>query len=148
MLVLTSPDRRARQRCRLFHSPHLHTEVVGFQLLEVLSERMSSDAVETLLREVGRRIATGWHVPHGDLRMRLEAVVEILNELGGLAALEEYDSQYSIRGYSCPLAAVVPGHPEACRLTETFLTELVSVPVQEHCGRSGKLQCHFTVQSN
>jgi predicted ArsR family transcriptional regulator len=118
------------------------------QLLEVLSERMSSDAVESLLREVGRRIATGWSVPHGDLRMRLEAVVEIVNELGGMAALEEYDSQYSIRGCSCPLAAVVPGHPEACRLIETLLTALVGLPVQEHCDRSGKLQCRFTVQGN
>src|SRR5260221_7823204 len=42
----------------------------------------------------------------------------------------------------------LPGHPEACRLTETLLTELVGLPVHEHCDRSGKLQCRFTVQSN
>ena len=70
------------------------------QLLEVLSEHMSSHAVEILLREVGRRIAGRWNVAPGDLPMRLEAAVEILNELGGMAALEECDGRYCIRGYS------------------------------------------------
>jgi predicted ArsR family transcriptional regulator len=117
------------------------------QLLEVLSEHMSPDAVETLLREVGHRIASRWNVPPGDLRMRLVVAVEILNELGGMAALEECDGHYCIRGYSCPLAAVVPGHPEVCHLSEALLTQLVGVPVQEQCDSSGKLQCYFTVAS-
>src|SRR5436305_8800462 len=58
------------------------------QVLEVLSERMSSDEVETLVREVGRRVASRWSVPPRDLRERLEAAVSVLNELGGLAELE------------------------------------------------------------
>jgi len=115
------------------------------QLLEVLSERMSSDEVETLLGEVGRRIAARWNVPSGDLRMRLEAAVEVLNELGGMAELEVCNDHYCIRGYSCPLAAVVPGHPEVCHLTQTLLTELVGVTVKEHCDRNERLQCCFTV---
>ena len=114
-------------------------------VLEVLSERMPTDEVETLLREAGRRIAAGWNVPSGDLRMRLEAAVEILNELGGTAELEEGDGHYCIRGYSCPLAAVVPGHPAVCRLAETLLTELVGVPVREHCDNAEIPRCCFTV---
>jgi predicted ArsR family transcriptional regulator len=114
-------------------------------LLEVLSERLPSDEVETLLREVGRRIAAGWNVPPGDLRVRLEAALEVLNELGGMAELESCDGHYCIRGYSCPLAAVVPGHPEVCRLAETLLTELVGVPVQEHCDYGEVPRCCFTV---
>ncbi len=115
------------------------------QLLEVLSERMLPDQVETLLGEVGRRIATRWNIPSGDLRMRLEVAVEVLNELGGMAELETCDNHYCIRGYSCPLAAVVPGHPEVCHLTQTLLTELVGVAVEEHCDRNERLQCCFIV---
>jgi predicted ArsR family transcriptional regulator len=114
-------------------------------VLEVLSERMPSNEVETLLREVGRRIAAGWNVPSGDLRVRLEAAVEVLNELGGMAKLEEGDGHYCIRGYSCPLAAVVPSHPAVCRLAETLLTELVGAPVQEHCDNAEIPQCRFIV---
>jgi predicted ArsR family transcriptional regulator len=59
--------------------------------------------------------------------------VAVLGELGGLAELEERDGGFVIRGYSCPLAAVTPEHPEACRMAETLLAELAGVPVHEHC---------------
>jgi predicted ArsR family transcriptional regulator len=114
-------------------------------ILEVLSERMSTNEVETLLREAGRRIAAGWNVPSGDLRVRLEAAVEVLNELGGMAELLEGEGHYCIRGYSCPLAAVVPDHPAVCRLAETLLTELIGVPVQEHCDKTEIARCCFTI---
>jgi predicted ArsR family transcriptional regulator len=115
------------------------------QMLEVLSERMSADEVETLLHEVGRRIAAGWNVPSEDLRVRLEAAVEVLNELGGMAELVEDEGHYRIRGYNCPLAAVVPGHPAVCSLAETLLSELVGVPVEEHCDNAEVPRCRFTV---
>lgn len=113
-------------------------------LLEVLSERISVDEVETLLREVGRRMAGRWNIPSGELRMRLEAAVEVINELGGMAELEEVDGHSCIRGYSCPLAGVA-GHPSVCRLVETLLSELVGVPVQEQCDDDGVPRCCFTV---
>jgi len=116
------------------------------QLLEVLSERMPSDDLETLLGEAGRRIATRWNIPAGDLQVRLEAAVEILNELGGMADLEVCNDHYCIRDYSCPLAAVVPDHPEVCHLTEALLSELAGVAVEEHCDSSG-MQCCFTIAS-
>lgn len=116
-------------------------------LLGILSERLPSGEVETLLRDVGRRIASGWNIPPGDLRVRLEGALEVLNELGGMAELETCDDHYCIRSFSCPLAAVVPGHPEVCRLTETLLTELIGVPVQEHCDPGEGPRCCFTVQN-
>ena len=48
-----------------------------------------------------------------------EAAVAVLNELGGLAQLEERDGADVIQGYSCPLAALTPEHPEVCRMAET-----------------------------
>jgi predicted ArsR family transcriptional regulator len=116
------------------------------QLLEVLSEHMSTERVETLLREVGRRIAARWNVSSGDLRMRLEVAINVFQELGGMVELEAHEDHFSLQGYSCPLVAVVSAHPEACRLTESLLAELVGAPVQEHCSESGKVQCYFTVQ--
>lgn len=115
------------------------------QLLEVLGEHIAADEVETLLREVGRRMATGWKIPAGELRVRLEAAVEVFNDLGGLAELEPCNGHFCIRSYSCPLAAVVPGHPEVCSLSETLLTELVGVPVQKHCDYDGVPRCSFTI---
>jgi len=107
---------------------------------------MTSEELEDLLRTVGRRIAAKWNIPSGDLSVRLEATVEVLNELGGMAELEIGEETFCIRGYSCPLAAAVPGHPEICHLAETLLTELVGVPIKEQCDRNGTAKCRFWVE--
>ena len=116
-----------------------------YQLLEVLQERMTPEEGEDLLRTVGRRMAAQWTIPPGELSERLEAAVEVLNELGGLMERETGEETLCIRGYRCPFAAVVLEHPAVCRLAETLLTELVGESVQEHCERTGPAPCRFVV---
>ena len=113
-------------------------------LLDVLAERVGSEETEALLRAAGSRMADGRDVPAGDdVRARLEVGVALLNELGGLAELEEHDGTVLIRGYSCPLSAVVPGYPGLCRMTESLLSELTGVPIRERCDRGDNPRCCF-----
>src|SRR6266571_5973039 len=65
------------------YGPVLH------ELLGVLREEMTTEEVDALMRTTGRRIASQWNIPPGPIQVRLRAAVEILNELGGLAELEE-----------------------------------------------------------
>ena len=120
-------------------------EPVLRRLLDVLAERLGPEESEEMLRSVGHRMAEGQVVPIDGTRSRLEAAVEVLNELGGLAELEEHDGGLVIRGYSCPLAAVTQDHPGVCRMAETLLTELAGVPVHEHCERGERPRCRFEV---
>jgi predicted ArsR family transcriptional regulator len=115
------------------------------QLLDILGERKPADEVGTLLREVGRRIAAQRTIPPGDLPVRLDEAAQVLNELGGLMERETEGETLCIRGYRCPFAAVMQEHPEVCDLAETLVTELVGVPIQEQCGRSGPEPCRFVV---
>ena len=115
------------------------------QLLDVLGEHLPPDELETLLRETGRRIAVEWKILPGDLHVRLKAAIEVLNELGGLMEQEIEGETLCIRGYRCPFAAVVREHPEVCNLAETLLSDLVGVPVQQHCDRTGSVPCRFVV---
>ena len=118
------------------------------QLLDVLSERLGPEESEALLRSVGRRLAEEHPMPADGAdgtHARLEAAVEVLNELGGLAELEERDGALVIRGYSCPLAGVTPDHPEVCRMAQTLITELAGVPVYERCDRGERPRCCFEV---
>ena len=115
------------------------------RLLDVLAERLGPEESEALLRSVGRGLAEGRTVATHDTHARLEAATGVLNELGGLAELEERDGAYVIRGYSCPLAAVTPDHPEVCRMAEALVTEVAGVPVHERCDRSERPRCCFEV---
>jgi predicted ArsR family transcriptional regulator len=124
--------------------PKAYEPVLG-RLLDVLSERLGPQGSEALLRGVGCRMAEGRGAPEGGVRARTEEAVAALNELGGLAELEERDGVLVIRGYGCPLAAVTPEHPEVCRMVETLISELAGASVRERCERGVKPRCCFEV---
>ena len=118
------------------------------ELLDILSARMPAEALTTAAREVGHRMAL--QLPAAaktDAHSRAEAVTRTLNALGGLAELELRDGRYIITGYSCPLAAAVPGHPEICALTETLVSDVAGTPVCAQCVCEGEQQprCHFEI---
>ncbi len=120
-------------------------EPVLQHLLDVLGEQMAPGQLEELLRAVGRRMAEEQPAPSGDLRARLAFAVQTLNELGGLAEVEEQERAFLICGYRCPLASVVPGHPAVCQLAETLLGELIGLPVRECCERAEAARCCFEI---
>jgi predicted ArsR family transcriptional regulator len=124
--------------------PKAYEPVLG-RLLDILAERLGPEESEALLRSVGRRLAEGKNAPAGGTRARLESAAGVLNELGGLAELEERDGTLVIRGYSCPLAAVTPEHPEVCRMAQSLVAEVAGVPVRERCERGEKPRCCFEV---
>ncbi|MGH2506797.1 MAG: helix-turn-helix transcriptional regulator [Ktedonobacteraceae bacterium] len=126
------------------HFPKAYAPVLQ-QLLEVLSTYMPADKLEEVMQNVGRRLALQWNISADELHERLQQVVAILNELGGLAELEEHDGLYVIQGYSCPLAALVSDHPEICQLTKSLLTELLGESVEERCERNEGIHCCFAL---
>jgi predicted ArsR family transcriptional regulator len=117
------------------------------RLLDIMSERLEPEESEALLRSVGRRLAEEHSTQADGAHARLEAAAGVLNELGGLAELEEQDSTLVIQGYSCPLAAVTPDHPEVCRMAEALVAEVAGVPVNERCDRGERPRCCFEVAS-
>jgi predicted ArsR family transcriptional regulator len=117
------------------------------RLLDVLSDRLGPEESGALLRSVGRRLAEEHSTRADGAHARLETAIEVLNELGGLAELEERDGAVFIRGYSCPLAGVTRDHPEVCRMAEALVGEVAGVSVREHCDRGERPRCCFEVAS-
>ena len=124
--------------------PKAYEPTLG-RLLDVLGERLGPEESEALLRSVGRRLAEEHSTRADGAHARLETAVEVFNELGGLAELEEQDGAVVIRGYSCPLGGVTPAHPDVCRMAETQIAELAGVPVHERCDRGERPRCCFEI---
>jgi predicted ArsR family transcriptional regulator len=114
-------------------------------LLDIIEERMPPEEVTAILREVGRRLSSEHKAPTGDLRMRLDTAIRVLNDMGGLAEVDERPGSYAIHCYRCPLADMVAHHPEACQLVTALLTAVIRVPVQERCERGAQRRCSFEV---
>jgi predicted ArsR family transcriptional regulator len=126
---------------RLFPRPY--ADVLDDVLAE-LQGRLAPHLVEALLRASGSHLASRYPAPSGPLTTRLESAVAALNQLGGLAEVEQQDDQFVIQGYSCPLAALAPNHPEVCRLAETFVSDVAGLPLRESCERGPTPRCRFT----
>jgi predicted ArsR family transcriptional regulator len=118
------------------------------EVLAYVREKHGREGLEEFVRGVARRTAS--NLPHGndDLRSRVDAAVAALTELGGLVEVVEDDTTLQIRGFSCPLSAVVQGNPETCALAEELVRTIVGTDVVECCDRTGTPRCAFKISSS
>jgi predicted ArsR family transcriptional regulator len=124
--------------------PKAYAPVLG-QLLSVLARRLPPPELEAVLHQVGRDLAAE-HAQRGDdFDGRLRRALDVWADLGGLADPEQTDDGLLIRGYTCPLPAVVPAHPDLCRMAATLVSELIQAPVRERCDRGRPPRCRFEV---
>ena len=117
------------------------------QLIAVLKEQLKPEALEKVLREVGRSLAGAQAAgqKNGDMESRIGRALTALEAIGGSARVEKEDEKLVICSESCPLAAAVSEHPEVCKLAETLLSEIIGVEVREHCDRQGSPRCSFEI---
>lgn len=115
-------------------------------LLDSLAASLSPAQLVEVIQCAGQCLAAQWNIPPGELRARLRSALDIFNQLGGLTELEELPASYVIKSATCPLAAITPDHPEVCQLTQTFLSHIICVPVEEHCAREHAAKCAFVLR--
>ena len=118
-------------------------------LLAVLASRLAPQKLRNLLRETGCRVAIAHRMPEGTLsskKERIDHTLAILKKLGGKPALEQIDRHLIIQSPNCPWAVVTANHPQVCLFAEALLTELIGLPVEEHCVRGESPRCHFHIQ--
>jgi predicted ArsR family transcriptional regulator len=117
-------------------------------LLIVISKQLSPRELRAAMREVGRRVADNhlFELKGKSRNQRIEAALRILKDLGGSATFEESEGKHFIRGNGCPLAAATARHPEACLIAETLLSQIIGVPVKEHCIHGSAPSCRFQIR--
>ena len=115
-------------------------------LLGLLEEQRGRGEVVGLLREVGSRAAgPGADLTRTDEEIRVRGAAEVLRQLGGDVEVERTESGWLIRGYGCPLSAVVAEHEETCALAESLVGGITGLPARECCDRSERPRCSFII---
>ena len=118
-------------------------------LVDVFAESLPAQQVETLLRRTGTALASEvspGKVSSGGLKQRVGKASELMNEHLGALTHVEGNGGISIRGAGCPLSALTGKHPGVCLAIETFVSEIVGVPVRECCDRENRPRCCFEIQ--
>lgn len=116
-------------------------------LLTVMTEQDRSVGPEALLREAGRRLARDRPRPAGAPRDRAAAALGLLEQLGAIGESKTEQGKVWIEGSCCPLRALVPDHPLACRAVEAMLEEYVGGAVTERCDRGDPPACRFYISA-
>ena len=120
------------------------------QLITTLKGRLPPAALEDVLREVGRSLATrhsSGQTP-ADLEGRVRDALGVLKAIGGSPSVEREEGSFIIRSGGCPLAAAVVEHPEVCGLAEALVSEIVGLPVRERCDRGESSKCRFELKES
>ena len=121
------------------------------QLVDVFAEGLPADQLETLLRKAGQRLAhelAGRERLGRGLRSRVLKASELMNEHLGALTQVEANGEIAIKGAGCPLAALTGKHRGVCLAMESFVTEIVGVPVRECCHRADEPRCCFEIQKS
>jgi len=119
-------------------------------LVGVFSEALTAEQVEVLLRRTGQTLAkelSRGRRLSGNLRSRVAAASEMLNDHLGATTHVEGNGEIVIRGVGCPLAALTGKHRGVCLAMESLVTEIVGTPVRECCNRRERPRCCFEIQS-
>jgi predicted ArsR family transcriptional regulator len=117
-------------------------------MVDVLVDQLPPDQADTVMREVGRRLArTVGGRASGDVEARLRTAAAVLTALGGDIDVERGEAEIRLRGCGCPLSAVTARRPEACRAVETLVAEIVGAPVRQCCEHGTRPRCGFAVSS-
>jgi predicted ArsR family transcriptional regulator len=117
-------------------------------LLDAMADRLPPEAADETARAAGHRLAANYPPapPGSGPRERAARAVAVLADFGGHAAIEDRNGALAVRSADgCPLAAVVAGHPEVCRLMETVLSDVAGVAMRETCQRGDAPKCSFQV---
>jgi predicted ArsR family transcriptional regulator len=116
------------------------------ELLAVMAARLPANVVDEILDDVGKQLAEAhFPKPAMGLEERLERIVEFLGQLGGLARLERDGEGYVLVGSSCPIAATVRAHPQACRSVTSLLHAATGAKVEEACEKGATPRCRFNI---
>ncbi len=117
------------------------------QLITALKARLTPQALDEVLREVGHSLAgtEAASQKNGDIDSRIGRAVGALETIGGSPRVDRENGKLVICSESCPLATAVAEHPEVCRLAETLLSEIIGVEVREQCDRENPPRCRFEV---
>ena len=114
-------------------------------LVRTLTDRLPEPQLDSIMREVGSRLAVEWTRPRGTTAERVAAASALLDELGAPNEVQHGQDVYRIRGFGCLLAAAVQGQPHVCRAVEALVAALTDAPVRECCDRGERPQCCFLI---
>ena len=118
------------------------------RLLDQLKDTVPQSFIDMLFTQMAEELLVEYQDRLEDLSMedRLELVTELLTDEGFIVEWEKRGDEYIIRESNCPYYYIGQDHPEICKVDQTLISTVLSVPVNKiNCMLDGDAHCTYTV---
>lgn len=121
------------------------------RLVSEFSSHLPTAELKKIMRRSGKGLAADFSLVRRStlgLEGRVMAASGLMNEqLGAATQVARRNGGFVIRGGSCPIAVITNKQPLVCLAVESFLQEIIGVPVRECCNRSERPRCCFEIRA-
>lgn len=121
-------------------------------VLAALDASPDEERMKALLRDAGARLARTMLTSERDeddaALDPLDTALRLLRKLGGRESVRQTADSAEIIGFTCPLAEYARDFPGVCHFVAGFTEEIVGVPVEDRCPRTGEPVCVLSVRSS
>ncbi|WP_366043216.1 methanogen output domain 1-containing protein [Methylomonas sp.] len=120
-------------------------------LLDDLAAELSTEALEKMMWNMGVKLAQSLapQFSRKDTQQKLIALVELMQNLGYHAELEQQEGLPSIKAVNCVYHDLAQQHPELCHFDRALISTLLEKPVQQtQCMAKQDCACRFNLTSS
>jgi len=121
------------------------------RILDHLKATLPEHSLSKLFSEMANHMASDLAIKGINLNLeeRLTLLKTALAEEGFSLDWEKQGDQYIIREVNCPYFHISQTHPEVCHLDQTFISAVLSVPIEKvKCILNGDPGCAYMIQNN
>lgn len=118
------------------------------RLLQQLKDTMPEPMVNQLFSKMAEDLAEDYQdeATGLDIEERLNLVTDLLSQEGFIVEWEKDDQNYLIREISCPYYHIGQSHPEVCKVDQTLISKVLSIPAEKvKCVLDGDAHCTYVV---
>jgi len=117
-------------------------------LLNDLAAEMSAEALEKMMWNMGVKLAHSLapQFIHKNAQQKLIALVELMQNLGYHAEIEQNGAEPSIKAINCVYHDLAQQHPELCMFDQALISTLLDSPIEQiACMAKQDCNCRFRV---
>lgn len=121
------------------------------RLLDQMRETLPQQVIDKLFEQMATRLLLGYanKLRSLSIREKLDLIKELLGQEGFSVDWEQHGNQIFINEITCPYYHIGKSHPEVCRVDQTLISTVFSIPVEKiNCVLDGDSHCTYVISNN
>jgi predicted ArsR family transcriptional regulator len=134
----------------LEHFPTRYLRLTN-RLLDQLRETLTQPVVDQIFEQMAARLLSGYSnkIQTLSTEEKLDLIKQLLSQEGFSIEWEKQGNQFLIHEITCPYYHIGKSHPEVCKVDQTLISTVLSIPVEKiSCVLRGDTHCTYVIEDS